>query len=173
VNILEDSVEAGVYDLVTARAILHHLPAPEKAVQKMAAALKPGGALLSIEPDMLPATATAPESMQRFWQGWLKWSESAGIDYFIGRKMPGMLAVVGLQEVSGEGRTALFHGGSRWAEYWLRTMRELRPKLVESGWVTGALMSGFENLYTDPRYWTSVISFVATTGRSPKVSGGA
>jgi SAM-dependent methyltransferase len=60
-NILEDPVEQGTYDLVTARAVLHHLHFLEKAIQRMVAALKPGGVFLSIEPDMLPATAAEPE----------------------------------------------------------------------------------------------------------------
>jgi SAM-dependent methyltransferase len=170
INILEDQVEEDVYDLVTARAILHHLASPEKAVQRMAAALKPGGALLSIEPDVVPATVAEPESMHRFWQGWLKWSKAMGIDYFIGRKMPGMLAETGLEAVGAEGHTAVFNGGSPWADYFLRTMQELRPKLVESGSITDALMAQFETLYADPNYWTSVGSFVASWGRKCKMS---
>jgi SAM-dependent methyltransferase len=164
-NILEDSLEEGAYGLVTARAILHHLASPEKAVQRMAAALKPGGTLLSIEPDMLPVTAAEPETMHIFWQGWLQWSRTMGIDYFIGRKMPRMLAETGLESVSAEGHTAMFNGGSPWADYWIRTMRELRPKLVESGNLTDALMSQFETFYTDPHYWTSAICVVASWGR--------
>jgi hypothetical protein len=38
----------------------------------MVTALKPGGLVLSIEPDMLPCTVTVPDSMHAFWQGWLK-----------------------------------------------------------------------------------------------------
>jgi 2-polyprenyl-3-methyl-5-hydroxy-6-metoxy-1,4-benzoquinol methylase len=55
INILEDPVEEGAYDLVTALAVLHHIASPERAVERMLAALKPGGVFLSIEPDMLPA----------------------------------------------------------------------------------------------------------------------
>jgi ubiquinone/menaquinone biosynthesis C-methylase UbiE len=168
-NILEDPVEQNTYDLVTARAILHHLASPEKALQRMAAALKPGGVLLSIEPDMVPVTVADPETMHRFWEGWLKWSRTMGVDYFIGRKMPGMLAKSGLEAVNAEGHTALFNGGSPWADYWVRTIRELRSKLVESGNMTEALMSQFEALYSDPQYWTSAISFVASWGRKPRM----
>jgi SAM-dependent methyltransferase len=34
-NILEDAVEDCAYDLVTARAVLHHIESPEKAVRRM------------------------------------------------------------------------------------------------------------------------------------------
>jgi 2-polyprenyl-3-methyl-5-hydroxy-6-metoxy-1,4-benzoquinol methylase len=66
INILETAVEEGFYDLVIARAVLHHITSPEKAVQRMLAALKPSGVFLSIEPDMLPATAAEPEVATRF-----------------------------------------------------------------------------------------------------------
>jgi hypothetical protein len=48
-------------------------------------------------------------------------------------------------------------------------MRELHLRLIESGCVTAALMSEFETLYADPRYWTSVISLIANSGRAAKI----
>ena len=166
-NILEDLVEEGAYDLVTARAVLHHIQFPETAVERMLAALKPGGVFLSIEPDMLPATATEPESVRAFWQGWFQWSASVGIDYFIGRKMPSLLAGLALEAVAAEGHTTLYNGGSPWATYWLETFKELRPRLVESEHITEILMSEFDNLYSDPRFWTSAITFIASWGSKP------
>jgi SAM-dependent methyltransferase len=164
-NILEDALEEGAYDLVTCRAILHHIQSPEKAVERMLAALKPGGIFLSIEPDMLPATAAEPQLLRSFWQGWLQWSASVGVDYFIGRKMPSLLAGLALDVVAGEGHTALYNGGSPWAVYWLKTLQELRPRLVESGYITERLMSEFDHLYSDPHLWTSAMTFTASWGR--------
>jgi SAM-dependent methyltransferase len=165
INILEDEVEEVAYDLVTARAMLHHVPAPERAVRRMLAALKPGGVFLSIEPDFLPATAAAPDSMHAFWQGWLEWSASVGIDYFIGRKMPSLLAGLNLEAVAADGHTALYNGGSPWAIYWIETLKELSPRLIESGHITESLLSDFNRLYADPAYWTSAITFIAVSGR--------
>ena len=164
-NILEDAVEEGAYDLVTARAILHHLPSPEKALQRMAWAVKPGGVLLSIEPNMLPATAAEPEPLRAFWQGWLRWSASAGIDYFIGHKMPSLLSRLQLREVGAEGHTAFYNGGSPWAVYWRETVEELRPKLA--GEISEELLLKFDSLYSEPDFWTSAITFVAAWGRKP------
>lgn len=166
-DILTGKVEAGAYDLVTARAVLHHARSPKKAVQRMAAALKPGGILLSIEPDFLPATIAMPEALRDFWQGWLRWSESAGVDYFVGRKMPGFLSAAGLDGVGAEGTTALYRGKSPWAEYWMETLKELRPRLIESGYVSRPLLTRFLRLYGDPHIWTSAITFVASWGKRP------
>jgi len=125
IDVLKDEIEAGFYDFVVARALLHHLPLARNALERMVAAVKPGGAFLSIEPDMLPATVAEPKSMRLFWQAWLRWSENSGIDYFIGRKMPAWLDSLGLQGVGGEGHTAHFNGGSDWATYWTSTLSEL------------------------------------------------
>jgi SAM-dependent methyltransferase len=168
INILEDPIEEGSYDLVVARALLHHLPRAHKAMERMVAAVKPGGVLLSIEPDMLPCTVAEPHSMQQFWQAWLKWSVESGIDFFIGRKIPAWLDSFGLEGVAGEGHTAQFNGGSAWATYWIETLRLLRPSLLKAGQVNEKMLEEFDRWYHDAHYWTSVISFIANWGRKPK-----
>jgi SAM-dependent methyltransferase len=167
IDILQDEIEVGSYDFVVARALLHHLASAPKALGRMVAALKPGGALLSIEPDMLPCTVAEPDSMRMFWQGWLKWSIEAGIDYFIGRKIAAELGSLGLQNVAGERQTAQFNGGSNWALYWTETMRELAPSLLKSGYVTEKMLDDLYTLYQNPYYWTSVITFTANWGHKP------
>jgi SAM-dependent methyltransferase len=165
IDILQGGIEEGCYDFVVARALLHHLMSARKALERMVTALKPGGLLLSIEPDMLPCTVAEPDSMHLFWQGWLKWSVGAGIDYFIGRKIPAWLDSLGMKDVAGEGHTSQFNGGSDWATYWTETMRELAPSLLKSGYMTEKRLEEFRTCYQDPHYWTSVITFTANWGR--------
>ncbi len=165
IDVLQDVIEDGDYDLVVARALLHHLTPAAKALERLVRALKPGGVLLSIEPDMLPCTATEPESIHTFWQGWLKWSVEAGIDYFIGRKIPAWLDSLGLKDIAGEGYSAQFNGSSDWAEYWTQSVRELAPSLLKSGAVTEKTLEEFYVRYQDPHYWTSVMTFTANWGR--------
>jgi SAM-dependent methyltransferase len=167
IDILHDAIEEGAYDFVFARALLHHLTPAHKALERMVTALKPGGVLVSIEPDMLPCTVTEPHSMNAFWQGWLTWSIDAGIDYSIGRKIPAWLDSLGLEDVGGEGHTSQFNGGSDWARYWTETMRELAPTLLKSGYITEKMLEDFHARYQDPHYWTSVITFTANWGREP------
>lgn len=166
-DITQDPIEPGAFDLVVARAVLHHLPSARQVLAHMIAALKPGGVLLSIEPDFLPATVAEPESMRRFWQAWLQWSVEVNIDYFIGRRIPGWMDSLGLSDVRGEGHTPVFNGGSRWATYWIDTMRELQARIVESGHINNEVFEEFGNLYRNSGYWTSVMSAVACWGRKP------
>jgi SAM-dependent methyltransferase len=167
IDILHDTIDEASYDLVVARALLHHLTPARKGLERMVAALKPGGVLLSIEPDMLPCTVAEPQSLNTFWQRWLKWSADSGIDYFIGRKIPAWMDSLGLKEIESEGHTAQFNGGSAWAKYWVDTIRELWPSLRKPGYLTNELLDAFLGHYQDPHYWTSVITFVADFGRKP------
>ena len=164
-DVLHDPIEPAAYDLVVARALLHHLPSAREALQRMIYALQPGGVLLSIEPDMLPATVAEPAALQMFWQGWLRWSVDAGIDYFIGRRIAGWLDSLGLEQVSAEGYTPVFNGTSPWAQYWIGTMRELRPRLLESGHINSNQFAEFDSHFSDFHYWTSVLTMVASWGR--------
>ena len=164
-DILHGAIEEGAYDFVVARAMLHHLAGARDALQRMVSALKPGGVLLSIEPDFLPCTIAEPAALRSFWQGWLRWSADCGIDYFIGPKIPVWLDGLGMEQVGAEGHTPLFNGDARWAEYWLETIRELRPRLLESGHITEELLAEFDAHFRDPHYWTRVLTAVATWAR--------
>jgi SAM-dependent methyltransferase len=167
IDILRDVIEENSYDFVVARALLHHLTPARNGLERMVSALKPGGLLLSVEPDMLPCTVAEPDSMHTFWEGWLKWSVKAGIDYFVGRKIPVWLDSLGLEDVAGEGHTAQFNGGSDWARYWIATIQELTPSLLKSGYVTQKMLEEFHACYQDAHYWTSIMTFIANWGRKP------
>lgn len=166
-DILQGAVEQAHYDLVVTRALLHHLPDPRLALEKMVGALKPGGVLLVTEPDMLPATVAEPESVRKFWQAWFRWAEASGIDYFVGSKVPRLFDGLGLENIAAEGHTAFANGGSPWARYWVQTIRELHPRLAEAGHVTDQSFAEFAAQLEDSHYWTSAITFVATSGRKP------
>jgi SAM-dependent methyltransferase len=166
-DILAGPVEPGGFDLVTARAVLHHVGDAATAVHNLVASARPGGAVLLIEPDFLPVSVAEPADIRAFWTGWLAWSREQGIDYFIGRKLPGMLAGLGLEDVTASAETALYHGGSPWAEYWRETVIELRPRLVESGQLDDGLIDAFLTQCTDPSWWTQTIAFTAVAGRRP------
>jgi SAM-dependent methyltransferase len=132
-DIVAGPVEPGGFDLVTARAVLHHVTDVEAAIRNLAASLAPGGSILLIEPDFLPVSVAEPPEVRAFWDGWLAWSRDAGIDYYVGRTLAPRLAALGLEQVAGTAETAVYNGGSLWADYWTQTVVELRAHLVNSG----------------------------------------
>jgi SAM-dependent methyltransferase len=166
-DILAGPVEPADFDLVTARAVLHHVADAEAAVANLAASARPGGAILLIEPDFLPVSVAWPLEIRAFWEGWLAWSREQGIDYFIGRRLPAMLSRLGLQAVWATAETALYNGGSAWALYWEQTVIELRPRLVASGRLDDRSIDMFLAQCADPAWWTQTIAFTTATGRVP------
>ncbi len=166
-DIVAGPIQPADFDLVTARAVLHHVTDSHAAVANLVASARPGGAVLLIEPDFLPVSVAEPPEVHAFWQGWLAWSREEGIDYFIGRKLPAMLADLGLDDVGATAETALYNGGSPWARYWTQTIDELRPRLEDSGHLDRRHIDTFLAHCDDPDWWTQTIAFTAVHGRVP------
>jgi SAM-dependent methyltransferase len=166
-DIVAGPVEPGTFDLVTARAVLHHVSNPEAGMANMVASLRPGGALLLIEPDFLPVSIAEPPTVRAFWDSWFAWSHGRGIDYTIGRTLAPRLAALGLKEISGTAETAIYNGGSAWADYWIRTVTELRHEFIGSGKIDNALVDMFLEYCADHTWWTQTIAFTAVHGWAP------
>lgn len=166
-DIVARPVPPGDFDLVTARAVLHHVADAPAAIANLVAGVRPGGAILLIEPDFLPVSVAEPEDARRFWEGWLAWSRGAGIDYHIGRRLPAALAGLGMERIEATAETALYDGGSPWADYWTRTVVELRGRLVASGALDERTIDAFLAHCADPGWWTQTIAFTAVAARAP------
>jgi SAM-dependent methyltransferase len=164
-DILAGPVDPGDFDLVTARAVLHHVADPEPAIANLVASVAPGGAILLIEPDFPPVSVAAPPRVKQFWDGWLAWSRDRGIDYHVGRKLAPQLAALGLDQIEGTAETAVYNGNSPWATYWTDTITELRPSLTDSGHLDDPLIDTFLTHCADPTWWTETISFTAVQAR--------
>jgi SAM-dependent methyltransferase len=167
-DIVAGPVERGSFDLVTARAVLHHVADAEAAITNLVASLRPGGALLLIEPDFLPVSVAEPQDVRAFWDGWLGWARERGVDYQIGRALAPRLAELGLTQINGSAETAIYNGGSRWADYWTQTITELRDDLIGSGKINDALVDTFLRYCADSNWWTQTIAFTVVHGRAPR-----
>jgi SAM-dependent methyltransferase len=167
-DIVAAPIEPGTFDLVTARAVLHHIARVDDAVANLVAGARPGGAILLIEPDFLPVAVAEPAAVAAFWRGWLAWSRAEGVDYFLGRRLPAVLSRLGVQRIEATAETALYNGGSPWAQYWIQTIVELRGRLLTSGHLDEKAIDGFLERCTDPGWWTETIAFTAVRARTPR-----
>jgi len=166
-DIVKGQVDPGRFDFVTARAVLHHVLNADAPIDNLVASLRPGGVIVLIEPDFLPASVAEPMEIRTFWNRWLTWSRERGIDYHIGRTLAPRLAAHGLKEIGGAAETAVYNGGSPWADYWRQTITELRGDLVESGKLDDVLIETFLARCADPNWWTQTIAFTAVHARAP------
>ena len=72
---------------------------------------------------------------------------------------------LGLEDVTGAAETAVYHGGSPWAEYWRQTIVELREELIGSGELGGEAIENFLARCADASWWTETIAFTAVRAR--------
>lgn len=166
-DVVSDDLGSG-YDLVIARALLHHLPERNAVMGRLAAALKPGGRLVLEEPDFHPVLATDNPTLRDFWEGWLAWARAQDIDYFVARRIPPVLVKLGLHDVQAWGETILYQGGSLTARYLESTMRELREPLLTSGFISPSVWNDAMALFGNAEFWTWQNSYVTTVARRPE-----
>jgi hypothetical protein len=74
---------------------------------------------------------------------------------------------LGLADVGATAETALYNGGSRWAQYWSQTVTDLRTGLVDSGALDDRSIDAFLARCADLAWWTQTIAFTVVDGRMP------
>jgi ubiquinone/menaquinone biosynthesis C-methylase UbiE len=138
-DIVSDPFPTERFDLVHARLVLVHLPEREQVLERMIAALKPGGWLLTEEFDAV-SQAAAPEAYP--WETTLKSAVALrkimierGVDPAFGRVLAKNLSALGLQNVSADGRMRMWFGGSQGARLMRANFEQLREAILESGTV--------------------------------------
>jgi ubiquinone/menaquinone biosynthesis C-methylase UbiE len=96
-DIIKDDLETGQYHLVHCRAVLMHLPEPEKGLKRMANAVRPGGWLLIEEADygsVLSTDVTNPSAVTftstlRALYDFLR--KKGTVDPYFGRRVRGLV----------------------------------------------------------------------------------
>jgi SAM-dependent methyltransferase len=143
------------HDLVTCRALLHQIAeyAPQ-VMEQMAAAVRPGGWLLIQEPDFHLAPTTEPEVWARTWKGLIEWGQANGVDWLIGRRLPGIVADLGLGHPQAKTDVQNIRGGDRGARYFQLFFAEVRDRVIGAGQLDAATIDAASALLDDPNYWT-------------------
>jgi SAM-dependent methyltransferase len=171
-DILTDPLEDGAFDLVHCRALLCHLDEPIVALSRMAAALRPGGWLFVEDADFVTFEAASPHhpltpawnrvagAMKRFQD------DSWFFDPHLGRRLPGLVAALGLKELGHEGLVRIHHGASPAAEYVRHCLEPLRDSLVAT--VSNADLDAMRAALDDPAFsFIDATSWAAWGRRRP------
>jgi SAM-dependent methyltransferase len=139
-DIVSDPLPAERFDLVHARLVLVHLPGREAALQRMIAALKPGGWLLTEEFDSasqaLEREAHPGETKLKSLLALRNIMSERGVDPTFGRALAPNLHALGLEDISAEGRMLMWFGGSHGAHLLRANLEQLEGPILASGAVT-------------------------------------
>ncbi|MEO0340262.1 MAG: methyltransferase domain-containing protein [Bacteroidota bacterium] len=89
------------FDLIIAARVLQWLTNPQEALVKMKSMLKSNGqiSILDYNHDQLEWNPAPPESMQSFYQTFLKWRSDAGMNNSIAENLADMMQAAGLHAI--------------------------------------------------------------------------
>jgi methyltransferase family protein len=161
-----DELPTNAYDLVTCRAMLHQVTEHAPAVlEKMAAAVKPGGWLLVQEPDFHLASTTEPTAWATAWKGLIEWGCANGVDWLIGRRLPSMVCRLGFERPQAKTDVQNIRGRDRGALYFKLFFAEVRDRVIESGALSAGALDAASGLLDDPGYWTQCWMMTAVWAR--------
>jgi SAM-dependent methyltransferase len=165
-DITTDPLPRDTFDLVHTRSLLMHLPARDRVIATLVAALRPGGWILLEESDFYPVDVTAAEPYRSAWKAVNEALAGAGMDPGWARGLPPLLQDMGLVDVEADAEVAMFPGGSPMAELMQLTFQhardavaaELRPSVDASlaaladdrRWFPGPAVVGVRARRPDP-----------------------
>ncbi|WP_109484840.1 class I SAM-dependent methyltransferase [Occallatibacter savannae] len=139
-NIVTDAPLEPIFQLVHTRLVLMHLPQRERALERMVAALEPGGWLVVEEYDtasMLPdPEVAAGEVFLKAHRAMLQFFDDGGVDRRYGRKLFARLRAHGLSDVRAEAQVFMFRGGSSGASLLKANLEQLRTPMIERNYIS-------------------------------------
>jgi ubiquinone/menaquinone biosynthesis C-methylase UbiE len=122
------------FDAVTSRLVLVNVPHPKQIVDEAFSLAKPGGVVAFHEADYVAHICDPPlEAWGRAIEMLNAYSMSAGIDLFIGRKLPRMLRTAGLADVQAHPLIHIYASGHGRRPILLDFVENLSTRLVETG----------------------------------------
>jgi SAM-dependent methyltransferase len=170
-DILVDDLEEAHYDLVHCRFVLMHLPDPLQALERMAAAVRPGGWLLVEEAAFGFSGATSPwhpraGAFDRKSQVIRAAVQAKGvIDFFFGCRLPALVEGLGLREVDHEEATLIGRGGDPSARNCQMSSQIHRGPFVAAGVLTEADFNELDRAFDDPSFSFIPLTVFGAWGR--------
>ncbi|CAB4891513.1 unannotated protein [freshwater metagenome] len=100
VGTVQDLDDRGTYDVVYSRFLLTHLPDPAGALRNMVSAARPGG-VVTIEDIDFGGSFCYPDNAayERYCELYTQAALARGVDPYIGRRLPSLLADAGLTNI--------------------------------------------------------------------------
>jgi 2-polyprenyl-3-methyl-5-hydroxy-6-metoxy-1,4-benzoquinol methylase len=173
-DVRTDDLPADGYDLIHTRLVLSHLTEREQVLDRLVAALKPGGVLVvsdweSERRDFLlhaatPAAAAAYEAFQAGLAGILK---DRGADLGWARRAALAMRAKGLAEVSTVVHNRLWHGGEPANLLHISNSRQMEPQLLARG-MTADQLDLLRTMLADRETLAYGYWMYTSTGRKPE-----
>ena len=172
-DIAKDDLETGQYDLVYCRTLLMQLPEHEKALKRMADALRSGGWLMAEEFDygsILSTDVTDPSAVifTTTWRAGLDFLRKRRIvDAYFGRRVRSLIEQLGFVDVTQEGLTYMCRGGEPLAQFDAATMQMGAKPMIAAGVLTQEQHDTVQRLFRDPTFSYLGATMFSACSRKP------
>jgi SAM-dependent methyltransferase len=162
----------GSFDLVHARTLLINVPDPADVAAEMTRLAKPGGWVVSMEPDTEHALCYPPlPAFDRLCEIFTVVAGRNGADSRIGRRVSELLRRAGLEDVGVEARAQMYPPGNTRRTTRLDLVRAMRPHVLEMGLAGAAELDELDTAarahITDPDTVVMTGLLFLTWGRKP------
>ncbi len=166
-DLVTDELPRDEFDFIHTRWVLMHIPGREPVLDRLCAALRPGGVLLVEEGDAFPVLAAATGAYRDAWLSFNRACRVAGTDPDWARDLPLRLARRGLTDIDAEVDVHLFRGGSTEAQFWSLTWEQARHRVVAAGEPSEVIDRGQADLDDDEHWFHAPATVVAWGRRQP------
>jgi SAM-dependent methyltransferase len=137
VDIRTDELPRDEFDLVHARLVLEHLAERRQVLDRLAAALRPGGWLVIEDYDWTAfGFEGADPKLERLSEAILGFMQQAGFERHYGRHVVADIAAAGLTDVRGEGRARVIDSSSPGFDFFRLSFQSLRGAVVDAGLIS-------------------------------------
>jgi SAM-dependent methyltransferase len=157
-DILTDPLPDATFDLAYARLVLEHLPDPDLAIDRMAAAIRPGGWLMVEDFEVQSSGPNPHEALDRLSKTQLAMRSvtvTAGANPGLGLTLGPRLRARGLMHVGHEGRVQLYRGNSAAARLARLNFEQLREPILATGLTTTEFDADLARLDDETFEWRS------------------
>lgn len=164
----------GHYDLIHARLVLLHIAAREAVLDRLVAALKPGGVLVVSDWDatwsdwlLHTPTQVGAAAFHAFQKGLRAVLEESGADVGWARRVPLAMRSAGLVDIDTVVHNRLWEGGTPGCLLHVTNAEQLRDQLLEHG-VTAGQLDQLREAMHDPDTWVYSYLMCSTAGFRPE-----
>lgn len=172
-DITQDPLEPSSYDLVHARSVLTHLRDPLSVLNRVTAALKPGGWLMIEDVDNGTVESADPThplaaAFDLCAQARIQFLLAAGVmDLRYGRKLPVHMEALQLTDAGNEAVALVGRGGTPMSQLMIRSFGPMDDAMVASGAVAQSDVVDAQRAFADPSFLYRGGLIVAVWGRKP------
>ncbi|MDG2027917.1 MAG: methyltransferase domain-containing protein [Acidimicrobiales bacterium] len=167
-DVENETLPAAHFDIVHARAVLQHVPSRAEVIEKLLAALKPGGWLVLEDGQFMGfGEQSLPEPYATIHKIIASGSMNEWHDPNYGLHILGRLRELGCTDLDVIGEVWAMRPGEAGGEWWFLALERAFPRLVEVGMVTQEDADTALAQVREPGFAMISTTSIATIGRKP------